>query len=275
MVHIVLGYDGSPAAEAGLAWVADRAARGRVTVELVTVTNMLRSDYAQTAATLEEGSRRLKDVAGGIDVETHWRDGSMPNTLIDQAESADLLVIGVTQSHPVRTALKGWIPARTAARAKVPTVLVPEGWTPHEHAVMVGVDDDPSSDAAILYAAHEATDLGVPLRLVHAWQMPVPTVDGAVALLASPLEIKNAHRKLLEEAGQRVLEAYPELGVEAVLVGDNPASALLARAERTSLLVLGTHHRGLWAGAALGSVAQDILFQVPCPVCVVPNPGAD
>jgi hypothetical protein len=52
--------------------------------------------------------------------------------------------------------------------------------------------------------------------------MPAPTIEGAVALLASPLGVKNGHRRILDEAGRSVTEAYPELGVEEVLVADNP-----------------------------------------------------
>lgn len=275
MVRIVLGYDASPAAKAAVAWVADRATRGRTKVELVTITGVLLGDHVATDDALEEGARHLRHLAKSVDVETRSVDGSMPNTLIEDARTADLLVLGVTQTRPVRTALRGWIPAKAAARAKVPTVLVPEGWTPNEHPVMVGVDDDPSSDAAIRYGAHEALANSVPLRLVHAWQMPTPTIEGAVALISSPLEVKRAHRAILDDAGRLVAAEYPELGVEDVLVNDNPPSALLKRAERTSLLVIGTHHRGLLEGAALGSVAQDIMWRIPCPICIVPNDTAD
>lgn len=275
MVRIVVGYDASPAAKAAVAWVADRATRGRTKVELVTVTRTVLGDGVATEDALEEGARTLRNRVKTVEVDIRSLDGSMPNALIEDARAADLLVLGVTQGHPVRTALRGWIPAKAAARAKVPTVLVPEGWTPNEHPVMVGVDDDPSSDAAIRYGAREATVNSVPLRLVHAWQMPTPTIEGAVALISSPIEVKNAHRRILDDAGRLVTAEYPEIGVEDVLVNDNPPAALLNRAERTSLLVIGTHHRGLLEGAAFGSVAQDILWRIPCPVCIVPNDAAD
>ncbi len=274
MVHIVVGYDASPAAQSALAWVADRATRGRAKVELVTVMNMLFSDYIAAEDALEDGARQLRELSG-LEVDTHSLDGSMPNALIEDARRADLLVLGITRTRPVRTALKGWIPARAAARATMPTVLVPEGWRPNEHAVMVGVDDDDSSDAAILFGAREASADARLLRLVHGWQMPTPTIEGSIALLTSPIVAKNAHRKVLEEAGRRVSEAYPELGIEEVLVADNPSAALVARADRASLLVLGTHHRGLIAGATLGSVAHDILWHVSCPICIVPNPARE
>ncbi|GAA5035152.1 universal stress protein [Microbacterium fluvii] len=271
MVHIVVGYDGSPAADSALAWVADRATRGRTSVEVVTVTNMLLSDYTHTEETLEKGTRELRQLAPEVDVESHWTDGSMPDTLIREAERADLLVVGITNTRPMHTALRGWIPTRTAARATVPTVLVPEGWVPNGQAVMVGVDVDESADAAIRLAAHEASWADVPLRLVHAWQMPAPAIDGAVALVSSPLEVKNVHRRILDDAGRLVTAEFPELGVEEVLVNDHPAAALRARADRASMIVLGTHHRGLWVGTMLGSVAQEILFKVHCPVCIVPG----
>ena len=270
MVRIVVGYDVSPSAEAVLAWVSDRATSTDAQVELVNVTNLLLSDYEATDDLLEAAARALRD--DNVDVVTSAVTGPMPSTLIDEAEQADLLVIGLTQSRPVRTALKGKMPTRAASRVRVPTVFVPEGWEPSDEPVTVGVDDDASSDTAIVFGAHEAQRRGVPLRLVHAWQMPLPTMEGSVALVTSPLQAKSQHRRLLEEVTQRVRVAYPDLEVESELVADNAAAALLARARRSSMLVLGTHRRGLLAGLTLGSVARDLLLHVACPTCIVPNP---
>lgn len=270
MVRIVVGYDVSPAAEAVLGWVTDRARDIDARVELVTVTNMVVSPYLPTDEVLDDAARRLRDAH--VNVTTHSVEGPMPNALLDEADHADLLVIGLTHSRPLRTVLKGKMPARAASRARIPTVFVPEGWEPNDHPVTVGVDDDPSSDAAIVFAAEEARGRGVPLRVVHAWQMPLPTMEGSVALVTSPLQARTQHRRLLEEVTQRVQQDYPDLVVESALVADNAPAALLARADHSSLLVLGTHRRGLLAGLTLGSVARDLLFRVSCPTCIVPNP---
>ena len=130
------------------------------------------------------------------------------------------------------------------------------------------------SETAFVFAAVEALRRGVPLRLVHAWQMPLPQMEGSVALVTSPLQAKSQHRRLLEGVTQQVRQAYPDLVVEPMLIPDNASAALLTRAAHSSLLVLGTHRRGLLAGLTLGSVARDLLFRVPCATCIVPNPPA-
>ncbi|GAB3603013.1 universal stress protein [Microbacterium aureliae] len=269
MTHIALGYDGSPAARTALDWVALRAARDGARVDLVTVTNMVTTNYEHIDRELHRAEQRLHDLAPGVRVDSHRLDGKMPNTLVEDARSADLLVIGMHRDRPIHDLLTRWMPQRLSARAHSPVCLVPEGWTATDNPVTVGVDDDPSSDEAIMVAASEAAASGVPLRLVHAWSMPVPTLEGAVALLASPLQVKEGHRKILRDAVHRVQRSYPDLEIVEELVADNPAAALLHRADATSLLVIGTHRRGILSGGMLGSVAQDVLGRIGCPVMIV------
>jgi nucleotide-binding universal stress UspA family protein len=194
----------------------------------------------------------------------------MPDALLDAARAADLIVIGAHRHRPVRSALSGWRPLRTAARSSLPVVVVPEDWTGADGPVVVGLDDDDSSSAAVEFAAKEALMTDGRLTVLHAWQMPSPTFDGSVALLASPIEEKAGHRRILDGAVTHLGSGYPALTVDANLVHDNPCSALLAAARRSSLLVIGTHHRGILAGAFLGSVGQDTLVESRIPVCVVP-----
>jgi nucleotide-binding universal stress UspA family protein len=57
-----------------------------------------------------------------------------------------------------------------------------------------------------------------------------------------------------------------------VLLQDNAVSALSAAAADSSLLVLGTHGRGVLAGGGFyGSVGQDLIGHVAAPVVVVPS----
>jgi nucleotide-binding universal stress UspA family protein len=271
MTHIALGYDGSDAARTALDWVALRAAREGARVDLITVTNMVTTNYEHADRELHRAEKLLHDLAPGVLVESHRVDGKMPNTLVEDARTADLLVIGMHRARPVRDALRGWMPQRLSARAHSPVCLVPQDWSANDQPVTVGVDDDPSSDEAIMVAAAEAAASGVPLRMVHAWSMPTPTLEGAAALLASPLQVKEGHRKILRDAVHRVQRSYPDLDMEEMLVADNPAAALMHRADATSLLVIGTHRRGVLTGGLLGSVAQDVLGQVTCPVMIVSN----
>ena len=220
----------------------------------------------------DAAERRLRDIAPDAEVTSRTVPGRMPGALLRAAGvAADLLVIGEPRRRPLRTALTGWAAAAGRIPTTVPTVVVPDDWEGAEGPVLVGVDDDDSSVAAVEFAAAEAVAAGLGLTLLHAWQLPAPTMEGAVALLASPIAEKARHRRILEEAHAYVTEAYPSLNIQKVLRQDDPAPALLATAARSSLLVLGTHHREVFAGTFLGSVGQDVLLASRIPVCVVPQ----
>lgn len=270
MDNIVVGYDGSEPSLIALDWAAARAAARSSTVEIVSVNASDLFDETAIPAVLQDAERRFRDIAKDTHVQSRRVNGRMPGALLRAAERADLLVIGAHRRRRLRAALAGWRPLRTVARSSVPIVVIPDDWSDTEGRILVGVDDDDSSSAAVDFAAREARDAGVGLTLVHAWQMPVPTMDGAVALLASPIEQKATHRRILDAVADTVLAAYPGIAVERILVNDNPSAALLTEARRSSLVVIGTHHRGPLAGAVLGSVGQDTVAQSRTPVCVVP-----
>lgn len=270
-MRIVVGYDGSPAAQVAVDWVATRVARDGGIVQFVTVGGSVPSDDdARVAGLLEAAERRLHDLAPASPVETHRIDGRMPGALIEDASGAELLVVGVHRSRPLRSILSGSFPARLAARVDTPLCLVPDTWSPDEQPVTVGLDDDSSSDEALLFAAREASSRRVPLRVVHGWVMPVPTIDGSVALLASPLQVKEAHRRILREAVRRIAAQHPDLEIEERLVPEDGATALRGVAPESSLVVIGTHRRGLLSAVAAG-VALEIIGHTDCPVCVVPR----
>lgn len=270
MDSIVVGYDGSEPSLVALEWAAVRAAARASTVEIVSVNASDLFDETVIPDVLHDAERRFHDIARDTPVRSRRVNGHLPGALLDAARAADLLVIGVHRRRPVRAALTGWRPLRTVARSSVPVVVVPDDWTAGGGRVLVGLDDD-SSAAALEFAAREAEASGVTLTLVHAWQMPVPTMDGAVALLASPIEQKAMHRRILDAAADTLQAAHPDLVIERLLVNDNPPAALLTEARRASLLVIGTHHRGPLTGAILGSVGQDTVAQSRIPVCVVPE----
>ncbi|GAA1974019.1 universal stress protein [Microbacterium pumilum] len=264
MEHIVLGFDGTEPSLVALDWVAERAARGACRIEIVTI-----GDHVPDMV-IRDAEQRITDRAADADVIWRRLSGRMPDSLLRAAEDADLLVIGARRRRPVRSALTGWLPVRTVSRSHVPTVVVPNEWTVNDGPVVVGVDDDHSSSAAVPFAAIEAEASGGSLSLLHAWQMPIPTTEGAGALLASPTHVKDAHREVLDRAGEAIADEHPALTLEKSLVQDSPSSALVARSARSSLIVLGTHQRGLLESAILGSVCQDVLASSLSPVCVVP-----
>ncbi|SIR81304.1 universal stress protein [Microbacterium sp. RURRCA19A] len=270
MERMVLGFDGSPASEVALEWAAERARGERVELAVVLVTNMFLSDRVEADRILDAAVHRWHSLAPDSPVDVVRLDGVMPATLTDSARGAGLLVLGIRPGSRRRSVLGGGMPLRAALRSGAPTVLVPEGWTAGDDPVVVGLDDDDSSQEAVHFAAAAASSAEVPLRVVHSWLMGGSHVQGTTAVQPSPHRVAAEHARILDAAVARVRADFPDLEVRPELVRDNPTSALTRAAARSSLVVIGSHGRGLVAGALLGSVGQDLVGSLERPIAVVP-----
>jgi len=270
MQRVVLGYDGSDASASALEWIAERARRTRIDLDVVLVTNMFLSDRVEADRVLDAAARRWRDLVPGSWANVLRVDGLVPATLASAARGADLLVLGVDAGSRTRTTRGGGMPLRTAVSAGVPTALVPAGWTAVDAPVVVGLDDDDSSGAALLFAASAASSAEVPLHVLHAWLMGAPRATASVASRPSSRRTADTHARIVDAAVDRVREGFPALSVTTELVRDNPTSALTRAAAHASLLVIGSHGRGAVAGSLLGSVGWDLVGRLDRPMCVVP-----
>lgn len=271
MERIVLGYDASPASVAALTWVAARARTTGADVQVVTVAGRLARDRAAGLEHLGEAEAYLRDQSPGVRVDLHRLEGGVDEALTELGADAELVVVGINPGHPVRAALAGALPLRITTHASVPVVMVPAGWVDVGEPITVGVATDASSDPALAFAAREAEQTERALRLVHAWLMPTPSFSGSTVLVAAPETVLAEHRAILDAATLWVMERYPTTGLTTELVRDSRSTALLRFAPRSSMLVIGTHRRGIVAGALTGSVAQEVLWRAECPVVVVPE----
>lgn len=116
-----------------------------------------------------------------------------------------------------------------------------------ETSVLVGVDGSPASLAAATLAAREAAVRGCPLRILYAdpW---------------------NAGHDALHDAASRA----DAVGVSTILeeVAGDPATALLAAADKAELVVVGHRGRGGFPELLLGSVAAKVAAHAHVPVLV-------
>lgn len=277
MEHIVLGYDGTPASLAALRWVSDRAAREVATVHVVTVLSRFTRDRASALVQLGDAEEYLREHAPGVGVELHRLEGGVRESLIEASQRADALVVGVNPGHPVEAMIAGALPLRLSSEANVPVVMVPSAWVDPGAPVTVGVATDSSSEPATLFAGREADRTGVAVRLVHAWRglapvpTPVPNLTGSGVLPTSDDAEQAIHRRILDRAAQHLLDRYATMDVRRELVNGERTVALLGYSARSSLIVIGTHHRGLVEGGLLGSVARSLMWHVACPLAVVPG----
>ncbi|MET9903637.1 universal stress protein [Streptomyces sp. NPDC006446] len=137
--------------------------------------------------------------------------------------------------------------------------------------ITVGLDGSPESLAAADWAAREAVQREVPLRLLHAGASsgsPYPPFPGVPAPDAIEAE-RDWAAHLLREAESRLRDRHPGLRITAEQSEKQAAPALLAGAEDTELLVLGSRGLGTVAGFLVGSVALAVVARSERPVVLV------
>ena len=132
--------------------------------------------------------------------------------------------------------------------------------------ILVGVEDLPYSDDALVWAAKAAAERRAVLHLVHATGYPTLAVD----LLYDDAIAKSA-KTLLERATDRVAEVAPEVEVTTTLDRRLPGEALSDLATGATMLVIGTHRMGALERVFAGSLSYQIAAGAPCPVVVVPQ----
>ncbi|GAA3458664.1 universal stress protein [Saccharothrix longispora] len=145
--------------------------------------------------------------------------------------------------------------------------------------IVVGVDGSSSALAAARWAATEAARHHVPVKLVHAYQLPV---RGYPEIVLTGHDVRQAFedtgRERLAEAEGVVRQAVPGVEVETSLVLGGPAAVLVEESRRARLVVLGSRGLGGFSGLLVGSVAVAVSAHGACPVVVVreqvPTEGA-
>ena len=141
--------------------------------------------------------------------------------------------------------------------------------------IVVGFDGSAPAEAALRWAAAEATLRGVELHVVRAWGL----VDELAAALSGREDVSgpvppvseleaNALRRL-EDDVTALLPADDRPAVRYHAVQDHPVEALLEAAARAELLVVGPRGRGRMAELVLGSVSLACVHRAACPVVVV------
>lgn len=272
MEHIIVGIDAEPPSELAVGWVIRRAADTRMRVTLVTAFDALIDDPMVARERLLMLADRITAVDPGLHVDIELADASIHQALEVRSRYADLIVIGSHSTRPVRSLLAGGLPARVAARAHCPVVIVPDDWDPRSGPILVGVSEDDTSEPALRFGAHESQRRAVELELVHAWLPDSPAADVAVAMLvaASKPDVRGFHRELLTAAADRLRREFPRARIVEHLAQDRTADALAERSKSAELVIIGTHHHGPEAGWLLGSIAGHLLRDSMAPVCVVP-----
>ncbi len=135
--------------------------------------------------------------------------------------------------------------------------------------VVVGVDGSACAREALAWAGRLAARAGLPLTVVRAWSVPTAprpaSWEPGYVPPMSDYELAVEQAVADDVAAVRLPDGLP---VTCRAVHRAPEEALVAASSGAELLVVGV--RG-WGGALgrLGSLAQAVLREAPCPVTVV------
>lgn len=197
-----------------------------------------------------------------------------------KGSAVDLLVMGSHGHGVLMGLLLGSVATGVLARTRTPILLLRPGTAPSNDALKVGIAIDGSAYglAAARYVIkhRELFDLAASVQLIHV----VPDFTGAlmpdmagVSLPAfTPDEIAAMQTQAFEAsvAPARKLFAQAGITVEEVRLAGNPGDAVSAYAKKKlDVLVIGSHGRGSFRQAMLGSVATRIAAHSTTPLLLV------
>jgi len=131
-------------------------------------------------------------------------------------------------------------------------------------AVVVGIDETPSAQRALSWAAGEAALRGLPLVVCNAYPNPGWPADAAT-------EEANQRQawRLVRLGAETAREAVPGLDAVPYAAEGSVRRVLLDAVAEPALLVVGARGRGSLAALLLGSAGVDLAGRAPCPVAIV------
>ncbi|MCX2180107.1 universal stress protein [Streptomyces sp. SKN60] len=132
-------------------------------------------------------------------------------------------------------------------------------------SIVVGLDGTEQAKAAAEWAAEEALLRGTGVHLVYARE-PVP--ESVLSFMPRGSDETWAE-EMLSRTAARLRERRPGLSVTTRMLPAGPVPGLVAAAEESELLVLGSRALGSVAGYLLGSVGLTVAGAVERPVVLV------
>lgn len=280
---VVVGIDGSAAASRAMEWAADEAQRRGAPLVVVHAGGVEQRSALTlgTAAMVEAevygyGTTLLEDAVATL----VYRNPSLPvstrlvaerpaKALIDESETAGLLVVGRGNESRLGAFLLGSIAHRVLAHAMCPTVVISEDGRTDGSTVVVGVSMSDGGQAAMRFACEEAALRGATVIGVRSWSDATFAPAGFVYMMPEAVQRwQAAEQHLLDTWVAQAQHEFPGLLVKGRLSNLAVESAIKDASHRAGLIVVGTR-RGLDdVLPRLGPVASWAIHHADCPLAI-------
>lgn len=205
-------------------------------------------------ASVELTPRSMPDL---VSPATSWAMPGRPVTAL-LAHRPDLLVLG---GHSADGRLS-WTARDSLRVARCPVVVVPATERPATGRIVVGVNDDAPSRAALAWAADEARYRIARLVVVHAWQLHVTSVRTALhSDAAAPARRDTGTHRLCDW----IRTVIGNVDADLQAIHNDPPEAVPHLTDDADLIV--TDHDPHAPPSPISHIALGV---APCPVALIP-----
>lgn len=231
---------------------------------------------------------RMEETVDGVDrpdvevIRARERGIAAAPTIVEYSDDneVDVIVMATHGRRGVRRALLGSVAEEVLRTAGCPVLTVrPDGAADtggRPERILVPVDFSEHSDLILASAGALARRFGAALDVLHVMvqlNYPDPYVVDAAALRAMAEDARETVPETLAEKAAEVIgddvpvESHVRVGVAAAGIVE------FAEERGSDMVVVGSHGRTGMERIFLGSVAEGVVRQAPCPVLTVKPTG--
>lgn len=190
----------------------------------------------------------------------------------------DLVVLGTHGHRGVRRLMLGSVAEEVVRKAPSPVVTVGRGAVAPEAMVggtmLVPVDFSEHRTRLLAHAREIASVYGMDVTVLHVVEVTgVPDAYGVYSSLPDAGKLGDRAQEVLDEEAEPLRAEGIDVSVMAE--SGQPAERALAVAEEreAAFIMIATHGRTGLERMLMGSVAEKVIRQAPCPVCTVKSFG--
>ena len=237
---VVVGIDGSEGSCRALAWAVEEVTRQHLPLLALcawqsdeapeTVAPLVSTIEEQCRSVLETATADVRKLSPGIDLRTRIVHAQPASALIASSRHAHTVVVGSRGLGAVKEALAGSTSMQLAAYASCPVVVVREVAARHgaDRRVVVGVDGSDLSTEATGYAFEQASQRGLGLTVLHAWDAIFYASGVAMGALAETWNDLEVEQEVITSAAIAGWAAkYPDVDVRTHVIQGRPADVLV------------------------------------------------